>query len=85
MRTVTLRNNFHETRVTLHVADDGELTKRQARRARRALCGMSDCSCGGNLGERGPQPGGVETEARPALYGNGYDYAIVFNDSEPAK
>ena len=49
-----VQNNFHETSVVV-VAEDGLVTKRQAARARKELCGIKHCNCGGELGERGPQ------------------------------
>jgi len=54
-RRVTLTNDFHHSAVTLMVGEDGKLNPGQVRRARRALCGISGCTCAGNLGERGPQ------------------------------
>ena len=29
------------------------ITRRQAKRAKKALCGMRDCCCGGQFGDRG--------------------------------
>lgn len=60
----TLSNDFHDTRVTVRPANDGTMTSRQVRRARRELCGMSDCCCGGYLHERGYQPRGLEIVPR---------------------
>ena len=45
-------NDFHNTEVTLILSDDNKLTGSQVRRARRVLCGISTCKCGGALGER---------------------------------
>jgi len=54
--TVTFTNNFHNSSVNLRLDEDyWVLTARQVRRAREALCGLRDCTCGGMLGERGPQ------------------------------
>jgi len=56
MTTVTLRNEFHGSEVTLRVNSmPCELSASQVRRARNTLCGISGCTCGGPLGERGPQ------------------------------
>ena len=54
-KRLILENNFHGTSVAVVVADDGLVTKRQAARARKELCGIKHCNCGGELGERGPQ------------------------------
>jgi hypothetical protein len=50
--TITLRNDFHNTSARVH---SGPISARTANRVRRELCGMSDCSCSGTLGTRGPQ------------------------------
>jgi hypothetical protein len=54
--TMELRNDFHRSSVCLRVPADGILSREQVARARRVLCGVAGCTCGGNLGERGPQP-----------------------------
>ena len=59
--STTLRNDFHNSEVTIRAERGQELTLSQVLRARRALCGITGCTCGGNLGERGPQA--VEVEA----------------------
>lgn len=46
MEKVTLKNEFHNTEVNIHVPDNGILSVGQTRRARRSLCGMDDCCCG---------------------------------------
>lgn len=56
---LTLTNDFHHTEVRLRVTGN-QLSPNQVRRARRILCGISDCSCGGVAGERGPQFRGAE-------------------------
>ena len=52
---ITLKNEFHntETRVRAQIGDT--LTRNQTYRAARNLCGISDCLCGGEAGQRGPQ------------------------------
>ena len=52
---ITLKNEFHntETRVRAQIGDT--LTGNQMSRAARNLCGFSDCVCGGEAGQRGPQ------------------------------
>lgn len=52
---ITLTNDFHNTSTIVHVDDRGWITERQLKRARKALCGVDGCSCGGDAGERGPQ------------------------------
>jgi len=53
MNTITLTNEFHNTSINL-VPGPGGLSPRQVTRARRALCGIAGCTCGGDCGERGP-------------------------------
>ena len=58
---VTLTNNFHRTEVTIAPVEikEGRFTgyhkvsRATMLRARRELCGMTDCQCGGQFGERG--------------------------------
>ena len=49
-KTFELKNDFHNTSVRVKpVVNDGYsyvLTRRQVRRARRALCGVDGCTCG---------------------------------------
>lgn len=52
---ITLTNNFHNTEVKLRAKAGDILAPAQIRRCRQALCGISGCTCGGNLGERGRQ------------------------------
>ena len=54
--TFQASNSFHDTVVNLYFPPGGILSKRQVTRARKALCGISTCTCGGSLGERGKQP-----------------------------
>ena len=53
MALVTIRNDFHNT--SARVNPDRPLSAATVSRVRRELCGMADCSCGGQVGERGPQ------------------------------
>jgi hypothetical protein len=46
---ITITNTFHGTEIGLLVVDRGdhyEMSARQYRRMRKALCGMADCKCG---------------------------------------
>lgn len=57
----TLTNNFHNTDVTISPVEIKEgrfagyykVSRATMLRARRTLCGISDCQCGGQFGERG--------------------------------
>lgn len=57
---VSLTNDFHGSRVRVRPDAAGWLSAGQITRARRALCGVRDCTCGGPLGERGRQDATVE-------------------------
>lgn len=61
MKTATIKNDYHNTTAQVRYAGDGALSAAVTRRVRATLCGISGCTCGGNLGERGPQD--VEIEA----------------------
>jgi hypothetical protein len=54
MKTITLRNEFHNTSARVRANETGEtlLSASTVRRVRRALCGMTDCTCGGVLRQR---------------------------------
>jgi hypothetical protein len=52
MKTITIINDFHNTETRIRVGDDMSITKRQYQRARRALCGIQGCTCGGDRGGR---------------------------------
>ncbi len=70
MTKITLTNDFHRTQINLVLKPHNRLSLRQVRRAREALCGMADCQCGGDLGQRGG--------SNPQVYlERGADYAIV--------
>lgn len=70
MKKITLTNNFHNTSINLILSNHNRLSLRQVRRARETLCGMKDCHCSGDAGERG--------EGNPMIYIEpGDDYAIV--------
>jgi len=77
---ITLKNNFHGTSVNLRPRN-GRLSPAQMRRARRELCGLSDCKCGSI---RGPQEfeveqepgGGATVEWNLILVGDRIQYAV---------
>ena len=57
--TITISNDFHNSQARLQLPADGTgriLSRAAVLRIRRALCpGWGHCTCGGPLGERGPQ------------------------------
>ena len=58
MKTI-IRNDFHNTETVLNtkeVAGRYYLSHSQVLKARRELCGVAGCTCGGYLGQRGEQP-----------------------------
>ena len=54
---VTVKNSFHGTAVVLRARLGKELTSGQIKKARKELCGVCGCTCGGPIGNRGPQDG----------------------------
>lgn len=58
---ITIRNNYHNTEASVTVNRlPADISKRQVDRIRRALCGISGCTCGNALGARGPQDVDIE-------------------------
>lgn len=63
MQKITLTNDFHNAEVNLRVRalwngvelEIPSISKSQAAKARRSLCGIADCTCGGAFGQRGNQ------------------------------
>jgi hypothetical protein len=61
MKKITLTNDFHNTEATVipQLITEGrnkglyKISRKTALRLRSKLCGNSDCTCGGNFGERG--------------------------------
>jgi len=53
---ITLINSFHNTRTTLNAKTIKHkslyVTPAQIKRTKKTLCGVSKCTCGGELGER---------------------------------
>jgi hypothetical protein len=56
----TIKNDFHNTQARTR---GGRLSVSQERRIKRKLCGSQSCTCGGLIGERGPQTCGIFYEA----------------------
>lgn len=58
---ITYSNDFHGTsarvRVTESRSGQYDLSRDQVRRIRAKLCGVSGCTCGGVIGQRGPNEG----------------------------
>ena len=52
-----IKNSFHNTETTVHASIGDTLSTYQVRRARKALCGISECQCCGVAGQRGHQDG----------------------------
>ena len=75
---ITLTNNFHHTEATLNIGVGKSLSASQIARARRALCPVAGCTCGGNLGERGQQS--VKIDVRGCRNDGGLDIAIAPNE-----
>lgn len=53
--TITLKNDFHNTRISLKRSTAHRLSPSQVARARRVLCGIDGCTCGEFAGQRGQQ------------------------------
>ena len=51
---ITLKNSFHHTKTQIRVKS-GRVSNRSGKRAWSTLCGVKECICGGQLGQRGPQ------------------------------
>ena len=81
---ITVRNNFHNTEARIHPKAEKQkngtlryfVTKKTAQRVRRALCGISDCQCSGEFGERGPQEFDWEYRILSPSYGHDGYYII---------
>ena len=54
MTTITLRNDFHNTSVTLKMKS-GFPSIYQIERSQKTLCGIAGCTCGDVIGMRGKQ------------------------------
>ena len=61
-RTIKFTNNFHNTESSVRIPEHifpcklgYMLNVGQVKRIKHQLCPSSDCTCGGNLGERGKQ------------------------------
>jgi hypothetical protein len=59
---ITLTNDFHNSKIVLRAskADPMRISECQRQRAKRKLCGISDCLCSGPLGTRGKQEVSLE-------------------------
>jgi len=61
MKKITLTNDFHNTQATVipqpvtEGRDKGyhKISRKTMLRLRNQLCGLHDCTCGGQFGERG--------------------------------
>lgn len=60
---VTLKNDFHNSAATLRLEVLGNFpgtvtirpSKSQVKKAKKTLCGIKGCSCGNDIGIRGPK------------------------------
>jgi len=59
VKTITLSNNFHNIETSLRVKN-GKLSAAQVKKAHKILCGIKGCTCGDDLGRRGPQENEIE-------------------------
>lgn len=50
---ITLTNDFHSTEITLRKKAGDSVSRSTYYRVRRALCGISDCTCSHSDGTRG--------------------------------
>jgi hypothetical protein len=77
MEKITLRNDFHDTKINL-IPNGDQLSAQQIKRAKRTLCPVKGCCCSGFDGTRGPQEiGGIE------IIGDQYDgdnFAGIIHD-----
>lgn len=77
----TIRNDFHNTEAKINIfkSHNGRLliSDRQVVRVRAKLCGIADCQCGGDLGQRGKQDFEIITHQDR----NGKLYAEIFEAS----
>ncbi len=63
MNSYTIRNDFHNTASTIrceglsHIWNEVEIkpSLSQIKKLRRELCGIEGCTCGDDVGARGPQ------------------------------
>lgn len=49
---LTLINSYHQTEIQIKANPGDSVSKSTLRRVRKALCGISDCQCGGEDGTR---------------------------------
>lgn len=66
--TVDLYNSFHVTFLTLSADEYGCLSAGQVRKARKILCGIEGCTCGGSAGQRPVGQYGYEEQPDGGAY-----------------
>ncbi len=59
---ITIQNNFHGSSTKLNIKVDGKVSLSQERRAKKAICGVGGCQCGGIYGPH------AEVEGMPGAY-----------------
>jgi len=52
-KTISLKNDFHNSEVLLYIADGKNISKGQVKKTWKTLCGIKGCTCGNELGMRG--------------------------------
>lgn len=87
MMLITLRNDFHNSSVTIRAnALPHVITPSQEKRVLRALCGVTGCTCGGVRGpQRGPE--GQKIVVQRDWYGEGVGpdgYPLLSIREDPA-
>lgn len=68
MRTITLKNDFHNTEYKLRLNDENTASVRQMSRALRNLCGIDGCLCGGIRGKQDYTDFELVTDGRTKFY-----------------
>lgn len=71
----TLTNSFHNSSVTIKANSGDRVSRTTFRRVRRALCGISDCTCGREDGTR-------DSRFRLESQGFGSDAPILVVDTK---
>lgn len=74
---LTLRNNFHETNADVRISGfPATLTPAQTKRVKRALCGVTGCTCGGVRG-RQMAPDGNLLDVETTYDSNGAPQLVI--------
>lgn len=52
---ITLTNDFHNSESIITIQKDGMVSQSQVKKVHKELCGIKDCTCSGQSGQRGRQ------------------------------